>query len=408
MKPGAVRSPEALSAVSGWASRLGRVAILLVAAILAAGFQACDHEPTIRLGQPEKIADGVQLFTLTDPGLLDPAGVVSVRVLRLDPSSVDVRCALAQDRPMGLEAVTDIAARHHAIAAINAGFFVVKNGDPAGVLEIEHELVSDAVLTRGAVGIVRAPGKPLRLLFDRVGVTMKLAYQQGGDTVTVPIDGVDTTRVRSKLMLYTPRYGSDSDTADTGVEWQLSGSPLRVTARRPNAGKTAIPRNGAVLSYGGTILPAGLETLAPDQAVSLAAQYDSRLGTPSSEWALADDIVGGAGLLIRNGQRFTEWADEQLRAGFNTERHPRTMIGTSRGGVIWMVVVDGRNPDLSLGMTFAELQTLAVGLKLENALNLDGGGSTTMVVNGATVNHPSDRPGPRKVSDALLVVPRPR
>jgi hypothetical protein len=209
-------------------------------------------------------------------------------------------------------------------------------------------------------------------------------------------------------MLYTPRFGPDSDTADTGVEWQLAGSPTRVASRRPNAGKTPIPRDGAVLSFGGTVLPTGLETLDRDQMVSLDTQYVSRLGTPLSDWAIASDIVGGAGLLVRNGQVLTGWTDEQLRAGFDTERHPRTMIGTSRGGTIWLVTVDGRNPDISVGMNFSELQRLAKGLSLDNALNLDGGGSTTMVVGGKVVNHPSDKTGPRKVSDALLIVPRQR
>jgi hypothetical protein len=382
-------------------------AVLLLVAV-AAGFAACERETTLSLGTPEKIADGVQLYTLNDPGLLDPSGVVAVRVLRVDPSRVDLRCALAGDRPMSLETVPDIAARHKAIAAVNAGFFVVRNGDPAGVLEIDHELVSDSVLTRGAVGIVRAPGKPLRLLFDRIGASVTLTYRQGAETMAVPVDGVDTTRARSKLMLYTPRFGPDSDTADTGVEWQLAGSPLRVVERRPNAGRTPIPKDGAVLSFGGTVLPTGLETLDRDQIVSLDTQFQARLGTPVAEWALASDIVGGAGLLIRDGQALTNWTDEQLRAGFDTERHPRTMIGTSRGGTIWLVTVDGRNPDISVGMSFGELQQLAVGLKLENALNLDGGGSTTMVVGGAVVNHPSDKAGPRRVSDALLIVPRQR
>jgi hypothetical protein len=384
------------------------LAILLLAVVMAAGFPACNRETALTLGKPEKVADGVQLYTLSDAGLLDPSGVVAIRILRIDPSKADLRSALAQDRPMNLETVPDIAARHKAIAAINAGFFVVKNGDPAGVLEIEHELVSDAALTRGAVGIVRAAGKPMRLLFDRVGASITLTYRKDAETVAVPIDGVDTTRARSKVMLYTPRFGPDSDTADTGVEWQLAGSPLRVTDRRPNAGKTPIPKEGAVLSFGGTVLPTGLETLDRDQVVSLDTQFQTRLGTPVADWALANDIVGGAGLLIRNGLALTDWTDEQLRAGFNTERHPRTMIGTSRGGVIWLVTVDGRNPDVSVGMTFGELQKLAAGLSLENALNLDGGGSTTMVVNGTVVNHPSDKTGPRKVSDALLIVPRQR
>lgn len=389
------------------AARRWSAAVALLVA-LAIGLPACERETALSLGKPEKVAEGVQFYKLNEPGLLDPSGVVAIQILRIDPSKVDLRLALAQDRPMNLESVPDIAARHKALAAINAGFFVVKNGDPAGVLELDHELVSDAALTRGAMGIVRTPGKPLRLLFDRVGAVETLTYRLGSETVTVSIDGVDTTRARSKLMLYTPRFGPDSDTADTGVEWQLSGSPLRVTERRPNAGKTPIPRDGAVLSFGGTVLPTGLESLERDQIVSLDTRFQTRLGTPVSEWALANDIVGGAGLLLRNGQVLTDWTDEQLRAGFNTERHPRTMIGTSRGGVIWLVTVDGRNPDVSVGMSFAELQKLASGLNLENALNLDGGGSTTMVVGGMVVNHPSDKTGPRKVSDALLVVPRER
>jgi exopolysaccharide biosynthesis protein len=70
------------------------------------------------------------------------------------------------------------------------------------------------------------------------------------------------------------------------------------------------------------------------------------------------------------------------------------------------VTVDGRQPSVSLGMTFAELTGLAQKLNLVNALNLDGGGSTTMVVKGKIVNHPSDATGARRVSDALIVVRR--
>jgi exopolysaccharide biosynthesis protein len=70
------------------------------------------------------------------------------------------------------------------------------------------------------------------------------------------------------------------------------------------------------------------------------------------------------------------------------------------------VTVDGRQPDYSVGMTFADLQRLCDRLELRDALNLDGGGSTTMVVKGQIVNRPSDPTGPRPVSDAILVVGR--
>jgi hypothetical protein len=385
------------------ARRILSATAIAALAWLAAG---CPRETSIDLGKPEKVADGVQLYRLDDPNLLDPPGPVAVQILRLDPSKVELRSALARGRVMQLETVPDMAARADAIAAVNAGFFNVKNGDPAGVLELGDELVSDSPLTRGAVGILRAPGRPMSLVFDRLSTSLSLAYTAGGEAYTQEIDGVDTTRVRGKLMLYTPRFGPDSDMADTGVEWQLAGSPLRVTERRPNAGRTRIPRDGIVLSFGGTVLPTGLERLDEGQDVAIQTTFRTLLGTRPDQWSEAQDIVSGAGLLVHQGKPLAGWSPEQLRAGFDTERHPRTMIGTTRGPAVWLVTVDGRNPSLSLGMTFAELTNLALKLNLVHALNLDGGGSTTMVVKGRIVNHPSDAAGPRRVSDALIVTHR--
>jgi hypothetical protein len=141
-------------------------------------------------------------------------------------------------------------------------------------------------------------------------------------------------------------------------------------------------------------------------ATDEAKGYRTRLGTKPKDWARARDAVSGAGLLMLDGREFHEWTDEGLAAGFDTTRHPRTVIGEDKTGAIWLITVDGRQPALSLGMSFTELQALGRRLGLRSALNLDGGGSTTMVVQGNIVNHPSDATGPRAVSDAILVFPR--
>jgi hypothetical protein len=135
-------------------------------------------------------------------------------------------------------------------------------------------------------------------------------------------------------------------------------------------------------------------------------EYTPLLGSSPGDWARASDAISGAGLLMRDGRELTDWTDERIAAGFDTTRHPRTIIGTDRDGAIWLVTVDGRNLSLSLGMSFTELQRLSKRLRLCSVLNLDGGGSTTMWVAGRIVNHPSDSGGPRTVSDAILVVPR--
>jgi exopolysaccharide biosynthesis protein len=71
--------------------------------------------------------------------------------------------------------------------------------------------------------------------------------------------------------------------------------------------------------------------------------------------------------------------------------------------VLWIVVVDGRQPDYSMGMTLPELATLFETLGVEDAINLDGGGSSVMVVEGEAVSHPSDADGERPVVNALGV-----
>jgi hypothetical protein len=222
----------------------------------------------------------------------------------------------------------------------------------------------------------------------------------------VPVDGVDTTRARGKLMLYSPKYHAHTDTAGNGVEWVLSGRPLTVTTIRRDAGSTPIPPDGFVLSFGGLELPDALRILVPGVTLEMRRAWTSVHGLGSDRLESSDHVVNGAGLLRRGGVVLENWEVEKFSGtAFIQLRHPRTMVGVDRTGYIWLAVVDGRQPG-SVGMSFAELQHLADRLELTDALNLDGGGSSTMVVRGKVVNHPSDATGPRAVSDAIGVTVR--
>jgi hypothetical protein len=404
--PPASRARQRIVALMG-GGRLapgGPGAVLLAALLLVGG---CSASADINLGRAEVVADGIYLYRVSDTNLLTPPGPVAVQLLRLDPRRVELRSAIALDEVMGsTETVPAMARRHGAVAAINAGFFSA-SGNPAGLLKVGGELVSDTRRSRGAVGIHSdgTDGRP-RLLFDRVSVTMRLSYEAEGTRHTIPISGINTTRVRGGLMLFTPRYHADTDTASTGTEWVLQGDPLTVVDRRDQAGKTLIPHDGVVLSYGGSPPTPALNALEVGRTVRLAPVFTTSFGTSPEDWAAASEIVGGAGLLMIDGRVVEDWAPETFRAGFAEERHPRTIVGVDREQQIWLITVDGRHPEISLGMNFQELQHLARRLRLRNALNLDGGGSTTMVVRDRVINRPSDPTGPRPVSDALLVFAR--
>ena len=383
-----------------------RIAALLVTLTLAV---ACLRDGQAQwLGSPKSIAPGVDLFQTNDTTLVDPPTPIAVYLLRLDPNRVVLESALSNDEVMEAERVDGIAKRRNALAAVNAGFFNVKNGEPAGVLKIAGELVSDTTLTRGVIAIASEPGGGQRFYFDQASAKVVAHFKADTQDATVPVDGVDTTRERGKLMLYTPAYHADTDTAPNGTEWILDGKPLKVVDIRKDLGKTPIPRTGAVLSFGGLDLTSPLEWLLPGTTVTFETRWKILNGTAVEHFEQARDVVSGAGLLVRDGVTMSDWlAKENLQPTTFTEvRHPRTLIGIDRNGMLWLVAIDGRQPDYSMGMTFKELLTLCARLELTNALNLDGGGSTTMVVGGVIVNKPSDAIGPRPVSDAIVVRPR--
>ncbi|HSA94626.1 MAG TPA: phosphodiester glycosidase family protein, partial [Acidobacteriota bacterium] len=167
------------------------------------------------------------------------------------------------------------------------------------------------------------------------------------------------------------------------------------------AGNAVIPRAGFVLSGHGEAAAWVRANLAPGTRVE-ARTAVTLLPRPVF---VPDFVVGGGPRLVRGGKAVPP-DPEIYAAGFAEARHPRTAVGIRADGRILFVTVDGRQPETSIGMTIAELTSLLLELGAVEAINMDGGGSTTMVVRDKVVNRPSDLTGERAVSDALLVIAR--
>ncbi len=129
-----------------------------------------------------------------------------------------------------------------------------------------------------------------------------------------------------------------------------------------------------------------------------------------AEWRLVPDwlqqdivhAVGGGPRLLRAGQLDITAEMERFQADITQGRAPRTALGITAAGELLLVAVNGRQNNISIGMTLTELAGLLRDLGAIDAMNLDGGGSSTMVVRDVVLNAPSDGL-PRPVSNALLV-----
>lgn len=135
--------------------------------------------------------------------------------------------------------------------------------------------------------------------------------------------------------------------------------------------------------------------------------------TKKGLWETLDYIVGGAPLLIYEGQEITDFSPEKTLETFLTKRHARTALGILPTKEWLFVVVDGKQKEYSLGMTMPELVSFMKEQGCIAAINLDGGGSSTMVIDDKVINHPFQAEDDedktynlREVSDTILILPK--
>jgi exopolysaccharide biosynthesis protein len=330
------------------------------------------------------------------------AGPWRIHVLEADPELVEVRIAHASDAAIGLETTAGLARRRGALAAVNGGYFRMEGlmaGDSRGVLLIDGTLLSEPDRGRAAVGFYEQDGRT-RSVFGRLGFTGALHLADGS---AIALDGINRPRADSELILFTPELHRSTLTPPVGAEVVITGGVVGEV--RSPGGSTLIPCDGQVLSIGPDRVAEVLPRLHSGDRVQIETRLHSLLPDPEGEWAEARFIVGGGPLLLHDGQRLSEPATESISQSFFLARHPRTAVGARADGTLVLVTVDGRRPSESVGMSIPELTDLMLELGCRHAINLDGGGSTTMVVSGEVVNRPSGS-APRRNADAVLLLPR--
>lgn len=333
----------------------------------------------------------------------------SIHVVRLDRA--DAGLALhsihAHGGALGLETLSQQIRRSAAlgppVAAVNGDFYQRDRafaGDPRGLQIAEGELLS---APNGGVSFWLEPaGEPKA---EVVTSQLRVVWPDGS---TTPI-GLNEERKPDALVLYTPSLGASTHTTG-GRELVLQpergalplrlGATLRAQVRElRDAGDTALATDTLVLSAGPALLRK-LPKLDPGAVVTIAIATSPDLKRTAT-------AISGGPVLVHEGRalKIRPPKEDSYEFSSMTERHPRTALGWNRE-FFFLVEVDGRQKGLSVGMTLNELAVFLERLGCEEAMNLDGGGSSTLWFDGRVRNHPCDG-GERPIANALLVARKP-
>ncbi|CCH34033.1 phosphodiester glycosidase family protein [Actinosynnema sp. NPDC047251] len=341
---------------------------------------------TTRTSRP--VAPGVSLssFDWYEPG--DAGGWVRGDALTVDLTAGTRVDYLHPGQVTTAEPLSAQANRTRAVAAVNGDFFDINNSNaPEGVGVRDGAVVkSPAAGHRRAVGIdASGIGRVMDVLFDG-----RVTLADGG---TIPLAQLNSASIAAGA--FTPVWGSYSRARAVRGATKVAEVVVRddvVTEVRTAAGDDPIPSDGYVL-VGREAGADRLAALATGQRVTL--DYTAKAGDGSALKA----AIGGNQLLLKDGAVVAP--DDPL--------HPRTAVGFSADGKkMFLLTVDGRQAPFLLGLNLKDMAAALKEMGAHNALNLDGGGSSTLLARTpgteavAVENTPSDG-GERPVPNGLAL-----
>ncbi len=345
-----------------------------------------------------QIAPGIKLIRI-----LDTWGPNRIKVLSIDPASrMTIDTVLSNNLLTGFERTSSMARRRGAIAAIN-GDYALPWGRPPHVFAEDGNLKGTPIPWGRAFAISR---DETDAYFGHPSVLVSVANARTGATWRVQLWNERGPQV-SEIAGYTSAAGGHLKPPRSSCSARLYrasrmrwGSSSRVGVVRDYRIDAVRCMNHRMRLKGGTVLSARRGSSRAKDIKGLT-RGDIVALKWSPGWSGVLDVIGGNPTLFEQGRNTI---GQCPRTAYFCRRHPRTGVGVKRNGRILFVVVDGRRPGDSIGMRPLQFARLFKHLGATSALNLDGGGSTTMVVRDRIINRPTDPGGERAVSSALVVV----
>jgi exopolysaccharide biosynthesis protein len=391
--------------------RIVSSAILLLGLFVSKGSFGQAGAVTVEGTTEEVVTPGITHLHIVPP---EPARPQNIHVLRIDLTDPKVRfkAGLAGDTVLTREPISRQAKRYGALAAVNADFGSLIEGDdfPQGMTVQDGELITSPKYRTG-LGITAdnrvyigkwMPENPPAWAWN--------AKVTAADGASHPIVHWNQACHPGWISVYSHRYSdpprSPAPRWEDAAEALINAQGYVLAVAEKPAG-FVIPKGGIVLAGRGT----GADWIR--KHARRGDRIDISLET-KPDWRKYNTIVGGGPRLLRNGefavdprQAFDGVADaEDFELSYKTKyyetRHPRSMAGVSKDGKIMVLaVVDGR-AEGHTGMTLREAADLLKDLGAWDAVQFDSGGSAAMVLRGEVLNHPSDG-RERPVTNSLLI-----
>ncbi|MBQ7705504.1 MAG: phosphodiester glycosidase family protein [Selenomonadaceae bacterium] len=315
-------------------------------------------------------------------------GVMAFAIIA-DHEKYQLRPILAKNQIKGRATVSQMTKNLDDIAIINASYFM-PSGSLIGVTKIDGEIIGVDDFYRSAIGIYDDGST----IFGRVKYIGEINFY--GDKI--PINGVNCERGENSLVVYNGYFGETTGTNNFGVEIVVEGGVI--TGIFYDAGNNYIPIDGYIISAHGTAAEPFKSARVHDKI-----KLNQDILSEDGNFNAIPTVIGAGPRLVMDGKIFVTAAEEKFPADIRVGRAPRSAVGVTSYGDYILAVVDGRQAH-SRGCTLQEWADILLNkFGAFNAINLDGGGSTELIVKDKLVNKPSDG-RERMVGDALAILPK--
>ncbi len=362
-------------------------------------------------GQWQQIADGI----LYDHKKKNDQ---SIHLLKVDTQKIRLELATGKKSKSVAQKTSSFAQQAKALAAINAGFFDMGTSNnlklflmffldrfgfyrystvPSFTMKKDGLWYATSNQETGAIGWADNG----TILFDVIKTQVILTIRNQ----TWPVDGLNVLPVDQKAILYSSVYDQKTPQQSNITEIIIGSDNQLKKIIKNSTGGTSIVDDSYVY-----VIPSEIDVdcLRVGMEAHIEISVLSEEKAMQATWQKMETILGSTPLLIKDSKILDRLYEE--KSSFYTRQHPRTAVAHHKDGSLLLVTIDGRKSDTK-GFTMLELAEFLLNLNAVDALNLDGGGSTTMIIADELINTPSGHSFDigsyeRSVANALLLLPK--